>query len=138
MYKVGDDILFNGCKCKIIKRFDDMCMIIPIGKSVKYVTHVKNLNNIPKPRHEVRYIVYDNLSGMELETFTSEKEAIEKCKTLNKVSINIGDIFKHSDDTDVEVVNSTLEEIEVMLEVAGSVYYSKYDTQQFLKEFTKQ
>lgn len=139
MYKVGDEVLFNGCKCKIIKRFDDMCMIIPIGKSIRYETHVKNLNNnAPKPRHTIHYTVYDNVSGLNVETFSSEKEAIEKCETLNKVSINIGDIFKHSDGTAVEVVNSTLEETEVMLEIAGSVYYSKYDNQQFLKEFTKQ
>lgn len=90
-----------------------------------------------EPRHTIRYTVYDNVSGKVLETFSSEKDAVEKCETLNKVSINAGDIFKHSDGTSVEVVNSTLEETEVILEIAGSVYYSKYDNQQFLKEFTK-
>lgn len=90
-----------------------------------------------KPRHTIRYTVYDNVSGKTLETFDNEKDAIEKCEALNKVSINTGDIFKHSDGTAVEVVNSTIEETEVMLEIAGSVYYSKYDNQQFLKEFTK-
>lgn len=139
MYKVGDEVLFNGCKCKIIKRFDDMCMIIPIGKSIRYETHVKNLNdNAPKPRHVIKYIVVDTLNAdRPITVYDKEKDAIEKCETLNKVSINIGDIFKHSDGVAVEVINSTLEETEVMLEIAGSVYYSKYDNQQFLKEFTK-
>lgn len=92
----------------------------------------------PKPRHIIKYIVVDTLNAdRPITVYDKEKDAIEKCETLNKVSINIGDIFKHSDGTAVEVVNSTLEETEVMLEIAGSVYYSKYNTQQFLKEFTK-
>lgn len=105
------------------------------GVEGSYCTEL--FKRIPKPRHTIRYTVYDNVSGKALETFSSEKDACEKCETLNKVSINTGDIFKHYTGVAVEVVNSTLEETEVMLEIAGSVYYSKYDNQQFLKEFTK-
>ncbi|UIB81285.1 hypothetical protein [Flyfo podovirus Tbat2_2] len=193
MYKVGDEVIYNGFVYNIKGAGDDGWYILKdsfAGEAIKLV-HAKDLNpliapgdyvtlvnkgckigpdgfnidsmvidnvishgrvtikgvkgsynaelfkRIPKPRHTIRYTVYDNVSGTDLETFSNEKDAIEKCETLNKVSINIGDIFKHSDGTAVEVVNSTLEETEVMLETAGSVYYSKYNTQQFLKEFTK-
>lgn len=141
MYKIKDNVIYNGHKYFIEHLFDNgECVIQRKYATVGIVVNVSDLspvNNAPKPRHTIRYTVYDNVSGKVLETFSSEKDAIEKCETLNKLSINIGDIFKHSDGTAVEVVNSTLEETEVMLEIAGSVYYSKYNTQQFLKEFTK-
>lgn len=119
---VIDNVMKNGC--------------VTI-KGVRGSYNTELFKRIPIPRHTIQYSVYDNVSGKVLETFNSEKEAIEKCETLNEVSINIGDIFKHYTGITVEVINSTLEETEVMLEIAGSVYYSKYDNQQFLKEFAK-
>lgn len=149
MYKVGDKVsLIGELKEPLLKlQFSnvdvnnmEVLATTPYGVLVKGVGVYypsSMFKHASKPRHTIRYTVYDNVSGKVLGTFSSEKDAIEKCETLNKVSINIGDIFKHSDGTAVEVVNSTLEETEVMLEIAGSVYYSKYNIQQFLKEFTK-
>lgn len=141
MYKVGDKVFYQRNMYKIEHLFNNgECIIQRKYATVGIIVNVSELspvNNAPKPRHTIRYTVFYNVSEKALETFSSEKEAIEKSETLNKLSINIGDIFKHSDGTAVEVVNSTLEETEVMLEIAGSVYYSKYNTQQFLKEFTK-
>lgn len=141
MYKVGDKVFHNNDVYTIQQLFNNGdCVIQQKYSTIRVVVNISELslvNSVPKPRHTIQYTVYDNVSGKVLETFISEKDAVEKCETLNKVSINIGDIFKHSDGTAVEVVNSTLEETEVMLEIAGSVYYSKYNTQQFLKEFTK-
>lgn len=140
MYNVGDDVFYKRNVYKIERMFDDECFIQRKYATVGIIVNVSKLslvNNASKPRHSIHYTVYDNVSGKVLETFSNEKDAIEKCETLNKVSINIGDIFKHYTGVAVEVVNSTLEETEVMLEIAGSVYYSKYDNQQFLKEFTK-
>lgn len=141
MYKVGDKVIYNNDIYTIQKLFNSgECVIQQKHRVSGLVVNVDKLslvNSAPKLRHIIQYTVYDNVSGKVLETFSSEKDAIEKCDTLNKLSINIGDIFKHYTGVAVEVVNSTLEETEVMLEIAGSVYYSKYNTQQFLKEFTK-
>lgn len=141
MYKVGDKVFYNNNAYTIQQLFNNGdCVIQQKYSTIGVVVNISKLSpvdGVPRLRHVIQYTVYDNVSGTILETFSSEKDAIEKCETLNKLSINIGDIFKHSDGTAVEVVNSTLEETEVMLEIAGSVYYSKYDNQQFLKEFTK-
>lgn len=143
MYKVKDNVIYNGHKCFIGQVLGDGRYTV-IGNKRDFVIEVyeKDLEPVDSNRYEVRhvikYIVVDTLNAdRPITVYDKEKDAIEKCETLNKVSINIGDIFKHSDGTAVEVVNSTLEETEVMLEIAGSVYYSKYNTQQFLKEFTK-
>lgn len=140
MYKVKDYVIYKSVECLIGEVLGGgRYMIVTCDKYNVFEVHERDLRPYfaPKPRHTIRYTVYDNVSEKVLETFSSEKEAIEKCETLNKLSINTGDIFTHYTGTAVEVVNSTLEETEVMLEIAGSVYYSKYNTQQFLKEFTK-
>lgn len=81
----------------------------------------------------VKYMVVDNHNTI-IDAFETEQQAFDY---INNQSVTIGDIYTHRDGLVMEVVNVADGEVEVSLEVCGSVFYSKYAIETLLKEFTK-
>lgn len=119
--KEGDDI-FTVTSCNgVILMLDNRC----INFNSENFELVNDLR--------VKYMVVDNHNTI-IDSFETEQQAFDY---INNKSVTIGDIYTHRDGLAMEVINVTDGEVEVSLEVCGSVFYSKYTVETLLKEFTK-
>lgn len=131
MFKVGDEVIVQN---------SNVATILGLAGNMAYLffddgSHGDIELTELKPRFEVKYLVVDNSDrGEKSPLFNTEQQAFDY---INKQRVNIGERWKHSDGTIVEVVNVDDRVVNFKFSSIGVEHEVGRFIHDFIKVFTK-